>query len=160
MSSAPAAPAIVQIGAGSSAPFPMFDKVWEIFGTKSIRTVFVSIGNSSSSAADLDLAESIGCPIHIVPLSEQGRMAWEEVTACLQAKKREGANATHSFSEGVERKWILPKNIRIQSSIPYWGAGHIQREETVVVTAPVQAFTESICQAMKLTEEGGRIECL
>lgn len=155
-----AAPAIVQIGSGSSAPFPMFDRVWETFGTKSIRTVFLSIGNSTSSAADLDIVESIGCPLHVVPLSATGRAQWEEVTACLQAKKREGAVATHPFSEGAESKWILPKNIRIQAALPYWSAGQIQLEETTVFVQPVQACMEAICKEMKITEEGGRLDFL
>jgi hypothetical protein len=156
----PPVPVIVQIGAQSSAPFPMIDRIWDIFGKKGIRTVFVSIGNSSSSAADLELAEGVGCPIHAVPLSQTGRSAWEEVTACLQAKKREGANAAHSFSEGAERKWILPKNIRIQDALPFWADGHIQTGEYNLATAPVQAWVEKACAAMKVAEEGGRIDCL
>jgi hypothetical protein len=158
--SSPPVPVIVQIGAQSSSPFPMIDRIWDILGKKGIRTVFVSIGNSSSSAADLELAESMGCPIHVVPLSKAGRTAWEEVTACLQAKKRESENAAHSFSEGSERKWVLPKNVRIQDALPSWADGHIQTGEYSLATAPVQAWVEKACAAMKVTEEGGRMDCL
>ena len=155
-----AAPAIVTIGAGSSAPFPMFDRAWEIFADKGIRTVFVSIGNSSSSAADLDLAEGIGCPLHIVPLTEKGRAEWAEIAAILKEKKREGDNATHPFSEGAERKWILPKNIRVQEAVPSWEAGSARREAAEIVTIPVKLFADTICKEMKLKDDATRIDIL
>jgi hypothetical protein len=138
----------------------MLDRIWEIFSAKSIRTAFVTIGNSSSSAADLEIAETIGCPIHAVPLSEAGQQAWTEVAACLQAKKREGANATHPFSEGAERKWILPKHIRIQDALPFWMEGQIQNGAYSKQTLPVRTWAEKICSGMKVTEEGGRIDFL
>lgn len=178
MSAATAAPAIGAIGLGSSAPFPMFDRVWEIFTEKGIRTIFVSIGNSSSSAADLDLAETIGCPMHVIPLTEKGRAEWAEIAAILKEKKREGANATHSFSEGAEQKWILPKNIRVQEAVPSWEAGTIRRtlhvlegkpcapsesarrEGAEISTIPVKLFVDTICREAKLKDDITRIDIL
>jgi hypothetical protein len=138
----------------------MFDRAWEIFADKGIRTVFVSVGNSSSSAADLDLAEGIGCPVHVAPLSEKGRAEWAEIAAILKEKKREGSTAVHSFSEGAERKWILPKNIRVQEAVPSWEAGCARREGTEIVTTSVKVFADAICKEMKLKDDATRIDIL
>jgi hypothetical protein len=139
----------------------MFERIWEVFGAKSIRTVFVTIGNSASSAPDLDLAESIGCPIHAVPISSKGVVEWEELLAIVKEKKREGANAQHPFTEGAEQKWILPKNIRIQKALPFWHGGQIQREGDVPLsTVPMQQFIRAISAEMKLKDEEGRVDIL
>jgi hypothetical protein len=138
----------------------MFDRAWEIFTDKGIRTVFVSIGNSSSSAADLDLAEGIGCPVHVVPLTEKGRAEWAEIAAILKEKKREGGNATHPFSEGAERKWILPKNIRPQDAVPSWEAGSAKREDAEIAMIPVKVFADAICRELKLKDDATRIDIL
>lgn len=155
-------PGIVYVGAGTSSTFPMFDRVWEIFSAKSIRTVFVTIGNSQSSMADLDLAEAIGCPIHAVPISSKGAAEWAELLAIVKEKKREGGNTVYPFTEGAQQKWILPKNIRIQAALPFWHQGQIQRGEEglTISTAPVQEFLSAITGEMKLQGEQGRIDIL
>lgn len=131
-----------------------------MFSAKSIRTVFVSIGNSASAAPDLDIAESIGCPVHAVPLSAKGTAQWEEVVAILKEKARKDGNATHAFTEGAERKWVLPKNIRIKSSLPFWHEGQIQKGDARLPTAPVQEFLSAITREMKIQEPEGRVDIL
>lgn len=153
-------PNIVLIGAESASPFPMFERVWEIFSEKSIRTVFVSIGNSASSAADLDIAEAIGCPVHAVPLSSKGAAEWTEIQSILKEKKREGENATFAFTERAEQKWILPKNIRIQSKLPFWHEGQIKRENEIISTAPLRECMVAVATEMKIKEDEGRIDIL
>lgn len=110
------------IGKESVDPFPMVDHAWDIYSGKGIRTVFFSIGNSKSAAADLDIAESLGCPIHAVPLNQGQADEWAEVSQILKERARTGGSV---FSEGAEKKWILPKNIRVQSTLPWWYDGQI-----------------------------------
>jgi hypothetical protein len=156
------APSIVQIGAGTASPFPMFERIWEVFSAKGIRTVFVTIGNSVSSAADLDLAEAIGCPIHVVPVSSKGGAEWEELLAIVKEKKREGANAQFPFTEGAQQKWILPKNIRIQKALPFWHGGVVAATAaaTPIPTIPVQEFVAAINAEMKLKDGESRVDIL
>jgi hypothetical protein len=110
------------IGKDSVDPFPMVDHAWDIYSGKGIRTVFFSIGNSKSAAADLDIAESLGCPIHVVPLNQGQADEWAEVAQILKERARTGGSV---FSEGAEKKWILPKNIRVQGTLPWWYDGQI-----------------------------------
>lgn len=152
---------LTQIGATSGEPFPIIDKVWDIYAKKGIRTVFVTIGNSKSSAADLDLAESLGCPIHAVPLTATETDAWAEVTQILKDRKRDSEAAKHSFSAGAETKWILPKNVRPQASLPWWTAGSITLADgSTVATTPLEPWLGSICGALKMKELELRIDIL
>lgn len=150
------------IGASGGDPYPMIDRVWEMFISKGIRTVLFSIGNSPSSAADAELAESIGCPIHSFPFTEKGGAEWKEVQAILTARAREGANATYPFSEGIESKWILPKNIRSLPALPWWGEGNLTLAEggSPVKTASVDSVVQTVCEAMNLKDCTGRIDIL
>lgn len=146
------------LGAESSCPFPIPDRAWEIFSTKGIKAVFLSIGSSASALPDLELAESLGCPINIVPLKEAHREAWTEVAAILKSRKREDGSA--AFSAGAEKKWILPKNIRIQSSFPWWTAGTADLSGSVVATEPFLAAVDRICKEIKTKNGETRLDIL
>jgi hypothetical protein len=135
----------------------MLNHVWDIFAGKGIRTVFVTIGNSKSVAADLELAESLGCPINAVPLNDTEVAQWAEVTHILKERKRE--EAVHEFSAGAESKWILPKNARVQPELPWWTKGQIDLSGSVK-TNTVGDFATSICSAMKIKDNITRIDIL
>jgi hypothetical protein len=146
------------VGQKSSDPFPIIDKLWDLFAGKGIRTVFLSVGASNSAVADLDIAESIGCPLHIVPLGSNQAAGWSEVAQYLKDRKRpESASA---FSEGVDTKWVLPKNIRIQTSVPWWTAGQIDISGTLLSTQPVGDMVDSISSGMKIKDTAKRIDLL
>ena len=144
------------IGEKSSDPFPMIDRVWDIYSGKGIRTVFFSIGNSKSVAADLDIAESLGCPIHAVPLNQAQAEEWAEVAKILKERARTGGSA---FSEGAEAKWILPKNIRVQTSLPWWYDGQIDISGTTIKTKEIMAMMADIATSLKL-KDGARLDIL
>jgi hypothetical protein len=146
------------IGEKSADPFPMLDRVWDIFAGKGIRTVFVTIGNSKSSAADLEVAEGLGCPINAVALNDTEAAQWAEVVNILKERKREGA--VHEFSAGAESKWILPKNTRVQPELPWWTKGQIDLDNSTVKTATVGDFATSICTTMKIKDNITRIDIL
>lgn len=146
------------IGANSADPFPMLDRSWDIFSAKGIRTVFLSIGNSKSVAADLDIAEGLGCPINHVALNQAEVAAWAEVSSILKERKRE--ETAQPFSAGAESKWILPKNVRSQETLPWWSTGTVDLSGGPVKTQAVARFVESICTTMKVKDNVVRIDVL
>lgn len=146
------------IGANSADPFPMLDRSWDIFSAKGIRTVFLSIGNSKSVAADLDIAEGLGCPINHVALNQAEAAAWVEVSSILKERKRE--ETAQPFSAGAESKWILPKNVRPQETLPWWSTGTVDLSGGSVKTQAVTRFVESICTTMKVKDNVVRIDVL
>jgi len=146
------------IGENSADPFPMLDRAWDIFAGKGIRTVFVTIGNSKSVAADLELAEGLGCPINAVALNDTEVAQWAEVVNVLKERKREGA--VHDFSAGAESKWILPKNARVQPELPWWTKGQIDLSASSIKTTTVGEFAGSICTTMKIKDNITRIDIL
>ena len=147
------------LGATSSAPLIIVDRVWDTFSQKGVRTVFVTIGNSSSSLADLELAESLGCPINCVPIGEQQVEEWKEVASVLKERKRT-ETAKFEFSVGTNEKWVLPKNIRIQESLPWWFNGTIDVSGDVVKTERFVQFAERLCKEMKVKDNDVRIDIL
>lgn len=146
------------IGANSADPFPMLERSWDIFSAKGIRTVFLSIGNSKSVAADLDIAEGLGCPINHVALNQAEVAAWAEVSSILKERKRE--ETAQPFSAGAETKWILPKNMRSQETLPWWSTGTVDLSGGPVKTQAVARFVESICTTMKVKDNVVRIDVL
>lgn len=137
----------------SSDPFPIVDTIWNMFARKGNKTVFLSIGGSKHCLADLELAETLGCPFHVAPIGAQMRSEWEEVAACLKARSRP-AEAHLAFSEGAEEKWILPKNFRRIESLPWWtnGSISISGESVPLTTAPFFESVNGMCRAMNLPE--------
>ena len=144
---------------GSSDPFPMLDRSWDVFSAKGIRTVFVSIGNSKSVMPDLDIAEGLGCPINHVALSPSEAAAWTEISEILKERKRE--DTASPFSAGAETKWILPKNVRPQAALPWWANGTVDLSGGAQMkTQSVADFMESICKTMKVKDNIVRIDVL
>ena len=139
-------------------PFPILDRIWDIYSGKGIRTVFLTVGSSKSVLADLEIAESLGCPLNIAPLSEGERASWTEVLGILKERKREPTAS--AFSEGAESKWILPKNVRLQEAIPWWENGTIDISGNVLKTQNVGSLMTSIAAAMKLKDNANRIDIL
>ena len=153
------AKAIVRVGEKSADPFPMLDRVWDIYSGKGIRTVFLSVGASASVLPDLEICESLGCPLNVVSLNESETAGWAEVSTILKDRKREASAS--AFSEGAETKWILPKNIRVQPALPWWENGTVDLSGgNSLRTQNVGDLVKSICVAMKLKDAGSRLDIL
>jgi hypothetical protein len=146
------------IGIKGAEPFPVVDKLWDVFAGKGIRTVFLSIGTSKSPLADLDITESIGCPLHIFPVNEAEKAKWQDVSTVLKERKREPDAS--SFTELVDTKWILPKNLRVLDSLPWWSNGTMDMSGTLVSTQKLETTVSSLCSAMKLKDGMKRIDIL
>jgi hypothetical protein len=150
---------VVRIGEKSTDPFPMLDRIWDIYVGKGIRTVFLSVGASASVLPDLEISESLGCPLNVVALNESETAGWAEISTILKDRKREASAS--AFSEGAESKWILPKNIRVQPALPWWENGSVDLSGgSTVRTQNVGDLVKSICVAMKLKEAGSRLDIL
>ncbi len=109
----------------SADPFPILDNIWSVFARKGNKTVFLSVGASATALPDLELAETLGCPLHVVPVGGQQAAAWAEVGATLKARAAPAEPAHPAFSAGAEEKWILPKNFRVMDALPWWSAGTV-----------------------------------
>jgi hypothetical protein len=159
---APSVPQLLIKHAGGKDGFPLMDGFWDIFSSKGIRTVFLTIGTSSSVAADLELGEGLGCPIHYVPLSSEEREKWAEVSKILKERKRDSETAKFSFTQGAETKWVLPKNIREVPALPWWTEGTVQignGEEPLRAATP-HSLVQPLCATMKLKDGATRIDLL
>lgn len=109
----------------SADPFPILDNIWSVFARKGNKTVFLSVGASATALPDLELAETLGCPLHVAALGGQQAAAWAEVGSALKARAPPAEPAYPAFSAGAEEKWILPKNFRVVETLPWWSAGTV-----------------------------------
>jgi hypothetical protein len=130
-------------------PFPCLESLWSIYSKKGIKTVFISLGASKSCIPDLELAETLGCPLNIAPANEEQTAMWLETKEVLVSRTR--SDAKFEFSQGAEDRWIVPKNFRMKTFPKFWGSGPRDSE-------PLNIWVQSICFDMGLTES--RIDVL
>lgn len=136
--------------------WPILDKLWDYFSLKGIKVVFASIGTTASPLTDLEIAETMGCPLHVFEVRKEKLEEWEEVKKILKERKREeGASA---FTEGVDTKWVLPKNIRIYPFLPSFSTGTQEIEGITYSTKEFVASMKDCCTSMSLKEENGRVD--
>jgi hypothetical protein len=147
------------MGIKGSNPIPMFEKLWDFFSLKGIKTVLLSLGTSSSPLAELEIAETLGCPLHIIEYDSEKLKAWNNVTEILKTRK-ESDETRCSFTSEVINKWVLAKNIRISNKLPYFFNGSIELSGNVVETVNLNSYVESICSAMNISTENARIDLL
>lgn len=119
--------------------WPILDNLWNFYEKKGIKTVFFSVGSSERAFADLEIAETLGCPIHIFEVREDLIQGWNEVQQIL--KSRKSPDSPLPFSEKVDTKWVLPKNIRVQNVLPGAFSGTI---EIASSSYPVQTWEKCI----------------
>jgi len=136
------------VGKKGTNPLPIIDKLWEFYSIKGIKTVFISLGTSSSPLAELEIGEILGSPIHIIEFSETKRELWNTISEILKTRKR---SDNSSFTEEVETKWILPKNLRITNKLPYFFNGSIELSGNLVETIKWDTYVQEICEAMNIT---------
>lgn len=147
---------VATVGAKGADPFPVIDKLWDVFAGKGIRTVFMSVGTSASPLADLEIAESLGCPLHVCALNASERAGWQEVSTVLKERKP----GSSSFTEHVDTKWILPKNLRLLEALPWWTNGIVDVSGSPLPTKRIHDVVTGLCSTMKLKEGAERIDVL
>lgn len=135
---------IVTIGS-SEAPYPMVSNVWEFFSEKATKTVFVSVGSGSSCLPDLDIAETLGCPLLKLDLPESASK-WVEIQEILKTRKY---NETMSeFAKPASRKWVLPKNLHIRTCVPSFGEGTLQIHSQPIETKSWTSLITEHCTSL------------
>jgi hypothetical protein len=113
--------ALTKIGP-KDAPYPMMDAIWDFFSTKGVKTVFLSIGSGPTCLPELELAETIGCPLLKLETPETAK-PWTEIKELL--KTRKATETTSEFAKPAARKWVLPKNLLVVETLPSFTAGTI-----------------------------------
>jgi len=140
----------ILMGKNGSNPLPMIENIWNFYSSKGNKTVFLSIGTSSSPLAELEIVESLGCPLHVIEPSSTKRELWNKVLEIL--KKRKTTDETKcEFTENVSAKWVLGKNLLIHSKVPLFYNGSIHLENETVETEDFNSFVISICKSMNIT---------
>lgn len=136
--------------------WPILENLWNFYEKKGIKTVFFSVGSSPRAMADLEIAETLGCPVHIFEVRKEGIDGWNEVQQIL--KSRKSPDSPSPFSESANTKWVLPKNIRVQNAIPGTFSGSMEISD---VSYPVLSWDQCIknaTQTMNIPES--RIDIL
>jgi len=144
------------LGEKGSNPIPIIDKLWEFYSTKGTKTVFVSLGTSSSPLAELEIGEILGCPIHIVEPSKENQEKWNVVSEILKSRKR---NDESEFTKEVENKWVLPKNLRVSDSVPFFFNGTLDLSGSLQ-TVSWESYIKSICEKMGIQEDNSHLDLL
>lgn len=99
---------------------PFFRDVWGFYKQKGVKTSFVTVNPNQSFRLDLEICENLGCPIQIVTNSDEIVNKWAVVTKTLKARKIDADDSGKEWLEGIQKKWILPKNIVVNKSDFSW----------------------------------------
>lgn len=140
----------ITIGNGN-AQFPFIENVWSFFSQKGIKTVFLSIGSSANSLPELDIAEYLGCPVHIFDTSKENFENWEKVKEVLKLRKT--TEDTNDFVKVAAKKWVLPRNINTNNVLPLYYDGEIVTDSETHTTINVTKAVKEVCEKMGLKEE-------
>ena len=144
---------ITALGEKGCDPFPSYKNLWSMYSKKGVKTIFVSIGSSKSCVADLEIGETLGCAIHAVPLSTESIAEWNEVLQILKTHERP-ENALYEFSKGVEDKWVLPKNVHMHTTLPWWTKSLMEFENGFSMpTLPMLEWTKEACVKSKVLDD-------
>jgi len=148
---------IVHLGKEGVDSFPAFESLWSLYSKKGLKTIFVSLGASKSCLVDLEIAESLSCPLHIVPVSSKGKADWEETIGILGRRERDPSLS--EFSKGAENKWVISKNVRLYDSLPWWTNGTLEIDTAVQNTQAFFDWVKVACVNTKV-EKDVRIDIL
>jgi hypothetical protein len=144
---------ITPIGAKEEL-YPMIQNPWEFFSEKGLKTVFVSVGTGSSCLPELDIAETLGCPILKLDVPEDSAK-WSEIKEILKSRKI--SDSTSEFAKVASRKWVLPKNLLVESCVPGFAQGSFH--DGTAVRPWIQVLQEH-CSYLALPEGELRLDLL
>lgn len=126
--------------ATEDGPVPFLKDIWGFFSTKGIKTQFLSIDSDKSFKLDLEVCESLGCPIRILTGSDELLAKWEVIRSTLKARKIAEQDTDKEWLKGLEKKWILPKNILTKKVNFDW----------TTLSAEVSTLPENRCDLLKI----------
>jgi hypothetical protein len=139
-------------------PFPMLANIWDFFSQKGTKTIFVSIGTGNSCLPELDLAEMVGCKILKLDVPSESQK-WRDVGDIL--KSRKAVESTSEFAKFATRKWVLPKNLLIESSLPSFAQGTVDLQGSIIPTRTwSDILTQHCVNSVGLAQEEVHIDIL
>jgi len=147
------------VGKNGSNPLPMIEKLWDFYSSKGNKTVFLNVGTSSSPLGELEIVESLGCPLHVIEPSATKRELWNKVVEILKTRK-ETDETRCDFTSNVSMKWVLGKNVIVHSKLPHFTNGSIHLENETFETEEFSFFLKSVCKTMNLSEENTRVDII
>lgn len=138
--------------------FPILEGLWEFFSAKGSKTVLVSIGSSPSPLPELDLSEMLGCPIYIFDTRSSTQQQWEEIKDIL--KTRKAKEETSSFAKEALKKWVLPRNIHVDGTLPFIHEGELMIGGEKVITSNLKEKIEDISEKFGFPKTEAHIDFL
>lgn len=138
-------------------PYPILKNIWEFFSEKATKTVFVSVGTGNTCVPDLDIAETLGCPLLKLDTPENTKK-WNEVKEVL--KNRKFNDEFQEFAKPATRKWVLQKNLVIKEGIPSFHAGTIQTQSGTIPTLDWIQVLQEHCSSLQIPEDQVRLDIL
>lgn len=142
---------------GKETPYPMIDQIWDFFSSKGTKTVIVSVGCGSTCLPELDLAETLGCPILVMGTSPEVAK-WTETRDLLKLRKI--TDETSEFAKPAARKWVLQKNLIVQEGLPSFGEGSVDLSGASVPMRSWSSLLKEHCKRLTLAEEETRLDLL
>ena len=94
---------------------PILSDVWEFFCMKGAKTVYYSINPEHSLAVDVEFSEALGCPLNVLTTKPVVESRWETIRKTLKQRKIAEEDKNETWLEGIQKRWILPKNIFTKS---------------------------------------------
>ena len=148
---------VVPFGKQGTNPIFFLEKLWEFYSSKGIKTVFVSVGTSSSPLAELEIAETLGCPVHVVEPNAEKQELWAKVSTILKNRK-DSEETTCDFTKEVVNKWVLSKNLKVSSKLPSFYNGSVDISGVSFETVQLDTYVEQICSDMNISKDNTRID--
>ncbi len=93
-------------------PVPMLKDIWNFFNTKGMKTVVISVNSFNSFHVDLELTESLGCPIHLLVDNEESENRWKILQKTLKERTISPEHETFEWLQGIQKRWILARNLK------------------------------------------------
>lgn len=143
---------------GKEDPFPMVQNIWDFFSEKGIKVVFLSIGTSKTPLVELEFSEMLGCPVHIFDPNEEVVAKWQEVKEILQTRK--STETTSAFASSASKKWVLPRNLIVQNTLPFFYDGSVTVHEKKWNTQRVASCVKKACSSMNISDDQERVDVL
>ena len=99
---------------------PFLQDIWGFFSKKGIKTQFYSFFCDKSFKLDLEVCESLGCPIRIYVTNDETVAKWETIKTVLKNRKIADEDKDKLWLQGLVKKWILPKNLLVKKQAIEW----------------------------------------
>ena len=138
--------------------FPILEGIWDFFSAKGSKTVFVSVGSSPSPLPELDLSEMLGCQINLFDTRSSFQQQWEETKEIL--KTRKAKEDSSSFAKEALKKWVLPRNIHVDGTLPFIHQGELMIGGEKIVTSNLREKVETICERLGFPKDEAHIDFL